>query len=87
MAQIGWSHHQLLLDGFADDPAIYAWYAAKAAENRSPVRHLKGEIDLHLHKRQGAALTNFPRALEPTNSGRALEVTKAPYIFRLSGAR
>jgi hypothetical protein len=60
MAQIGWTAHRVLLDAFADDPAIYAWYAAKSAENRWPVRHLKGQIDLRLHERQGAALTNFP---------------------------
>src|SRR4051794_35832654 len=34
MAQIGWTAHRVLLDAFADDPAIYAWYAAKASENR-----------------------------------------------------
>jgi hypothetical protein len=81
MAQIGWTAHRVLLDAFADDPAIYAWYAAKAAENRWPVRHLKGQIDLRLHERQGAALTNFPHALEPTDAGRALEATKDPSIF------
>jgi len=81
MAQIGWTAHRVLLDAFADDPAIYAWYAAKAAESRWPVRHLKGQIDLRLHERQGAALTNFPHALEPVDAGRALEATKDPYIF------
>lgn len=32
-AQIGWSHHQVLLDAFGDTPGLYAWYAAKAVEN------------------------------------------------------
>jgi predicted nuclease of restriction endonuclease-like (RecB) superfamily len=81
MAQIGWTAHRVLLDAFADDPAMYAWYATKAAENRWPVRHLKGQIDLRLHERQGAALTNFPHALEPLDADRALEATKDPYIF------
>src|SRR3954454_6321886 len=81
MAQIGWTAHRVLLDAFADDPATYSWYATKAAENRWPVRHLKGQIDLRLHERQGAALTNFPHALEPVDADRALEATKDPYIF------
>lgn len=81
MAQIGWTAHRVLLDAFADDPAIYEWYAAKAAENRWPVRQLKGQIDLRLHERQGAALTNFPHALDPVDAGRTLEATKDPYIF------
>jgi predicted nuclease of restriction endonuclease-like (RecB) superfamily len=81
MAQIGWTAHRVLLDAFADDPATYSWYATKAAENRWPVRHLKGQIDLRLHERQGAALTNFPHALAPVDVDRALEATKDPYIF------
>lgn len=52
MAQIGWTAHRVLLDAFADDAALYAWYAAEAAENRWPVRHLKGQIDLRLHERR-----------------------------------
>ncbi len=80
-AQIGWTHHQVLLDAFADQPELYAWYAAKAAENRWSRRHLKGQIDLRLHERQGAAITNFPAALEPADAQRALEATKDPYVF------
>jgi predicted nuclease of restriction endonuclease-like (RecB) superfamily len=80
-AQIGWSHHQVLLDGFADQPVIYAWYATRAAEHRWSVRHLKGQIDLQLHQRQGAALTNFERVLEPAEADPALQATKDPYVF------
>ncbi len=42
MAQIGWTAHRVLLDACGDDPDLYAWYAAKAAENRWAVRQLKG---------------------------------------------
>jgi predicted nuclease of restriction endonuclease-like (RecB) superfamily len=80
-AQIGWSHHQVLLDAFADQPGIYAWYAGKTAENRWSVRHLKGQIDLQLHQRQGAALTNFTRVLGPADADSALQATKDPYVF------
>jgi predicted nuclease of restriction endonuclease-like (RecB) superfamily len=80
-AQIGWSHHQVLLDAWADQPELYLWYAAKAAENRWSVRHLQGQIALRLHERQGAALTNFAAALEPADADQALQATKDPYVF------
>ena len=81
MAQIGWTAHRILLDSLADQPGLYAWYAARSAENRWSVRHLKAQIDLRLHERQGAALTNFPHALEPVDAGQAPQATKDPYIF------
>jgi hypothetical protein len=68
-AQIGWSHHQVLLDAWADQPELHLWYAAKAAENRWSVRRLQGQIALGLHERQGAAVTNFAavrKAATPT---------------------
>jgi predicted nuclease of restriction endonuclease-like (RecB) superfamily len=80
-AQLGWSHHQVLLDAWSEQPELYLWYAAKAAANRWSVRHLKGQIHLGLHERQGAALTNFTFALEPDEAERALEAVKDPYIF------
>lgn len=80
-AQIGWSHHQVLIDAFGENPDVYAWYAGKAAENRWSRRYLKGQINLRLHERQGAALTNFPRALAPVDADRALQAIKDPYVF------
>lgn len=41
-AQIGWFHHRVLLDAFADKPEPYAWYVAKASEQRWSVRNLIG---------------------------------------------
>jgi predicted nuclease of restriction endonuclease-like (RecB) superfamily len=81
VAQIGWTAHRVLLDACGDDPDLYAWYAIKAAENRWSRRYLKGQIDLRLHERQGAALTNFPRALEPADADRTLQAIKDPYVF------
>ncbi len=81
VAQIGWTAHRVLLDAWGDDPDLYAWYATKAAENRWSRRYLKGQIDLRLHERQGAALTNFPCALEPADADRALQAIKDPYVF------
>ncbi len=80
-AQIGWSHHQVLLDAFGDEQKLYAWYATKTAEKRWSVRHLRGQIDLKLHERQGAAMTNFTLALDPADAERALQATKDPYVF------
>ena len=63
-AQIGWTHHQVLIDAFGNDRELYAWYAGKAVENRWSRRHLTGQIHLRLHERQGAALTNFEIVLD-----------------------
>jgi predicted nuclease of restriction endonuclease-like (RecB) superfamily len=81
MAQISWTAHRTLLDQFAEEPSLYVWYAAKAAENHWSVRHLGGQIHLKLHERQGAALTNFKMALDPADAERALQATKDPYVF------
>ena len=80
-AQIGWSHHQVLIDAFGEDQALYTWYATKAAQNRWAVRHLKGQIGLRLHERQGSALTNFAATLESTDAQQALQAIKDPYVF------
>jgi len=77
-AQIGWTHHQVLIDAFRDDRELYAWYAGKAVENRWSRRQLTGQIHLRLHERQGAALTNFEIALERADAERALQAMKDP---------
>lgn len=38
----------MLLDAFGDASDLYAWYAARAIENRWTVRQLRGQIDLKL---------------------------------------
>lgn len=80
-AQIGWSHHQVLLDAFGDAPDLYAWYAAKAVENRWAVRQLRGQIDLKLHLRAGAATANYAATLGEIEGRAALAVTKDPYVL------
>jgi len=79
--QVGWTHHQVRLDAFSDRPDVYGWYAAKASANRWSRRHLQAQIHLGLHERQGAAVTNFEVALEPTDAEQALRAMKDPYIF------
>ena len=67
-AQIGWTHHQVLIDAFRDDRDLYAWYAGKAVENRWSRRQLTGQIHLRLHERQGAAMTNFTEVVGPPDA-------------------
>lgn len=80
-AQIGWSHHQVLLDAFGDDRNLYGWYASKTIENRWSVRQLRGQIDLKLHLRSGAATANYAAALGDVEGSAALAVTKDPYVL------
>jgi len=80
-AQIGWSHHQVLLDKFAGQPDLYEWYCAKSAANRWSVRMLQTQIQFNLHKRQGVAITNFSAVVEPADAQQLLQATKDPYIF------
>jgi predicted nuclease of restriction endonuclease-like (RecB) superfamily len=80
-AQIGWSHHQVLIDAWGEQPKLYRWYATEAAANRWSVRHVRAQIHPGLHKRRAAALTNFDVAMEPADAERALQEAKDPYIF------
>lgn len=81
IAQIGWTHHIQLLDAFASDADLYAWYVAQTVAHHWSVRELKGQIDLKFHLRVGAATTNFAEALGPAEGGAALAVTKDPYVL------
>jgi predicted nuclease of restriction endonuclease-like (RecB) superfamily len=80
-AQIGWTHHQVLLDAFGDDRDLYAWYAAKAVEHRWSRREMRGQIDLKLHLRTGAATGNYAVTLGSVEGSAALAVTKDPYVL------
>lgn len=80
-AQIGWSHHQVLLDAVSHSTDLYGWYAAKAIEGRWSVRHLRGQIDLKIHLRQGAAIANYAATLGDLDGRAALAVTKDPYVL------
>lgn len=85
MAQIGWTANRILLDSFGEQPELCAWYAAMAAEGHWSVRHLQAQIDLRLHERRGAAVTNFGAALEPADAQQALAAVKDPYMFDFLG--
>jgi predicted nuclease of restriction endonuclease-like (RecB) superfamily len=80
-AQIGWSHHRLLMDSFGSSPDTYGWYVEKAASRGWSRRILETQIANQAHTREGAAITNFNHALEPRDAARVLAVTKDPYFF------
>jgi len=81
MAQIAWTSHRVLMDHFSEDPGLYVWYAAKTVANRWPVRRLQAQIQLRLHERQGAPVSNFAEVLGPPDAQTVLEATKDPYVF------
>lgn len=81
MAQIAWTSHRVLMDRCSEDPDLYAWYAAKTVANRWSVRQLQTQIQLRLHERQGAAVSNFAEVLGPPDAQTLLEATKDPYVF------
>jgi predicted nuclease of restriction endonuclease-like (RecB) superfamily len=81
IAQIGWTHQIQLLDAFAEDADVYAWYIAQTLEHRWTVRELKGRIDTKAHLRVGAATSNYAAALGPVDGASALSVTKDPYVL------
>jgi predicted nuclease of restriction endonuclease-like (RecB) superfamily len=91
IALIGWTHQIQLLNAFGNDPGLYEWYAAQAAEHRWSVRRLQGEIDTRLHERLGAATSNFAQVLPAEQAEDAQVRTKDPYnldfVLPLPGAQ
>lgn len=80
-AQIGWTHHQVLMDNFADDKETYLWYANKCAKEGWSKRFLQAQIALKLHKRQGKSINNFSNALEASEAEQTNELIKDSYVF------
>jgi len=64
-----------------EDRDLYLWYAEKAAQGRWSAQRLKAQIDLKLHERQAAGVSNAARALPAPEARRVLEATKDPYVF------
>ncbi len=81
MAQITWTAHRVLIDRFSEDLDLYTWYAAKTVANRWSVRQIQAQVQLRLHERQGAAVSNFAEVLGPPDAQTLLEATKDPYVF------
>ncbi|MBL8601351.1 MAG: DUF1016 family protein [Myxococcales bacterium] len=75
-----WWHHVVLLQRLKD-PTLRGWYARAAVEGGWSRAVLLTQIDTRLHEREGAAITNFARALPPPQSDLARQSLKDPYVF------
>lgn len=84
VAQIPWRSNITLLDKLKDTETRL-WYAQKTIENGFGKDMLVYQIESQLHKRQGAALSNFEKALPPIDSDLTAQVFKDPYIFDFLG--
>ncbi len=82
--QLPWFHIVTLITKVSD-PILRDWYARQALEHSWPRDILSLQIKKQLHLRQGAAITNFGRRLEPAQAGLAREILKDPYHFDFLG--
>ncbi len=80
VAQIPWGHNTLLLEKIKE-PKLREWYARATIQNGWSRAVLEAQIETQLHKRQGAALSNFDKTLPAPQSELAQQVLKDPYNF------
>lgn len=83
-AQLPWFHIVTVLTRVSD-PAHREWYARAAVEHGWSRDTLVLQIKSELHRRQGAAVTNFADRLAPAEAGIATQVLKDPYHFDFLG--
>jgi predicted nuclease of restriction endonuclease-like (RecB) superfamily len=77
-AQLPWGHHRVLLDRL-DDQETRVWYARQAIENGWSRAVLEHQITTELHRRAGAAPSNFERLLPAEDSELMQQLTRDPY--------
>ena len=82
--QLPWFHIVILITKFSD-PVIRDWYAREAIQQSWPRDTLEQYIKSQLHRRQGAAVTNFKKCLDPSIAGSAQAILKDPYHFDFLG--
>jgi len=80
LAQITWYHNLTLLEKVATE-SDRIWYAKATIQHGWSRNVLVHQIETQLHKRSGAAVTNFERTLPPPQSDLAQQITKDPYTF------
>ncbi|MES2476930.1 MAG: PDDEXK nuclease domain-containing protein [Verrucomicrobiota bacterium] len=83
-AQLPWFHIVSLLTKISD-PASREWYAARAILEGWSRPTLDSHIKSQLHRREGAAITNFERHLPTPQAQLALAALKDPYLFDFLG--
>jgi predicted nuclease of restriction endonuclease-like (RecB) superfamily len=82
--QLPWFHIVILLTRL-EVPALREWYACQSIGQGWSRELLETQIKNNLHLRQGAAITNFERRLDPAQSNLAKEILKDPYHFDFLG--
>ena len=80
LAQITWYHNLTLLEKLAAE-SDRIWYARASIQHGWSRNVLVHQIETALHRRAGAAVTNFERTLPPPQSDLAQQITKDPYTF------
>jgi predicted nuclease of restriction endonuclease-like (RecB) superfamily len=80
LGQITWYHNIALLDKLKSLEERL-WYAQKTVEHGWSRNVLVHQIETGLHRRLGAALTNFDRTLPKPQSDLAQQLLKDPYNF------
>jgi len=80
VGQLPWGHVTVLLDRL-DDQAQRDWYAAAAVDHGWSRNVLQQQIMNQLHRRVGAAPSNFPAQLPPGDSELAQQLTRDPYVL------
>ena len=83
-AQMPWFHIVTVLTKLSD-PTLRGWYAERAVADGWSRDSLAIQISSELHRRQGAALTNFAQRLPAPQAGLAQAVLKDPYHFDFLG--
>lgn len=80
VGKLPWGHVCTLLDQL-EDLDLRDWYAARDAANSWSRPVLEHHIATGLHRRIGAAPSNFTDHLEPVDADQAQEIVKDPYVF------
>jgi len=82
-AQLPWFHIVTILTKLK--PSDREWYAIRTVTEGWSRSTLENNIKSSLHKRQGAAVTNFAKRLPKPQSALAQETLKDPYLFDFLG--
>jgi Uncharacterized conserved protein len=80
VGQLPWGHNVTLITKIKD-PALREWYAGACIENGWSRAVMVAQIETSLHKRQGAAQSNFTHTLPAPQSELAQQILKDPYNF------
>jgi predicted nuclease of restriction endonuclease-like (RecB) superfamily len=80
IVQLSWAHNVILIQKLKDLPTRL-WYAFQVIAQGWSRDTLALKIKSQVHKRQGAAITNFDQQLPQPHAQQAQDTLKDPYIF------